>query len=392
MTDNSNEKFPTGRAVPYLFYLYAFSSCISITATNAILALLVLVFLFDWWKTKSIGVVRKDFSLFATIYLWKGVSLIANALTVRIYRVWDLWNKVPYMVIGRYRISGGELRKTLHILFIANSLLVFYAILQRFYNVREIYKPLFYGSRMEGYFGNALHYGGYIAIVLVLCLSLIFFYERRFAVYLPFLIAGLMMSETRSYFIGSVLAVLLLAYLKSWRALASTLALLPVVLIAGANIFPGFSDRLSSILLKSSWQVRMDYWPVVWETIKEYPAFGVGYIEFSSRLKPLENTGVIGNAAHAHNLYLQELVEGGPIGLLLVTLTMVWFVRKYYRHFREGDDRLFSATSMGLSASFITLMIAGMGEYNFGAAVIWLLLTFLMGICGAYRNSIGGSP
>lgn len=388
MSNNSGVHGPISKTIPYLLYLYAFTSCISIAGTNAVLALLAFIFLVDWWKTKSIGNVRKDFSLFAAIYGWKGITLIVNAMAVKVYRVRELWDKIPYLVIGKYRISDYDLLKTLHVLFITNSLLIIYAFLQRFFNVDYIFKPLFYGNRMEGYFGNALHYGGYISIVLLLCLSLSLFYRIDFLLYLPFLIAGLIISESRSYYIGSVVAVLVLAYFKSRRALASTLALIPVILIIGATVFPGFSERLSSIFKASSWQVRLDYWPVAWEIYKESPVFGVGYNEFSNRLKPLEEAGVIGNASHAHNLYLQELVEGGPVGLLLITFVMVWFVRKYYLLSRRNNDRLFSAMSMGLSLSFLTLMIAGMGEYNFGAAVVWLLLTFLMGICEAYRNGL----
>lgn len=386
MTNNSGEYSPTNKIVPYLLYLYALVSCISIAGTNTILAFIVLIFLVDRWKTKSIGNIRKDFSLFAAIYGWKAITLMVNALTSRIYRVRELWDKLPYLVISKYRISGSELYKMLHVLFIANSLLVVYAVLQRFFNVHEIYKPLFYGTRMEGYFGNSLHYGGYIAIVLLICLSVSIFYKYRFSLYLPFLTAGLMMSSSRSYYMGVIVSVILVAYFKSKRALASSLVLVPVILVIGMNVLPGLSERLSSILQESSWKVRLDYWPVVWETTKEYPVFGVGFTEFSSRLKSLAEAGVVGSAAHAHNLYLQELVEGGPIGFLLITFTMVWFIRKYYLSFRSSDDQLLCGMSLGLSASFIALMVAGAGEYNFGSAVIWMLLTFLMGICEAYRN------
>lgn len=389
MSNNSGGHGPVSKTIPYLLYLYAFTSCISIAGTNGVLALLALIFLVDWWKTKSVGNVRKDFSLFAAIYGWKGITLMVNGLATKLYRVRELWDKVPYLVISKYRISDYELRKTLHVLFATNSLLVIYAILQKYFNVDYIFKPLFYGGRMEGYFGNALHYGGYISIVLLLCLSLSLFYRIDFLLYLPFLIVGLIISETRSYYIASVAAVLVLAYLKSRRALAAAaLVLIPVILIIGITVSTSFSTRLFSLFNASSWQVRLDYWPVVWETYKEYPVFGVGYNEFSIRLKSLEEAGVIGNASHAHNLYLQELVEGGPVGLLLITFVMIWFVRKYYLLFRRNNDRLFSAMSIGLSLSFLTLMIAGMAEYNFGAAVIWLLLTFLMGICEAYRNGL----
>ena len=392
MPNNSGESGSSSKTILYLLYFYAFISCISIAGTNGALAFIALLFLIDWWKTKSIGNIRKDFSLFAAIYGWKGITLMVNALITKVYRVRELWDKVPYLVISKYRISGNELRKILHILFITNSILIIYAFLQRYFNVPEIYKSLLDGTRMEGYFGNALHYGGYITIVLLICLSLILFYRVQFAIYLPILLAGLILSGCRGYFISVIVVVLVLAYFKSRRALASALLVVPVILIIGVNVSPDLSTRLSSIFQKSTWQVRLDYWPVVWEIYKEYPVFGVGYDEFSSRLGPLVEAGVVRNASHAHNIYLQELVEGGPIGLFLITFTMIWFVRKYYLSFKRSDDRLLSGMSLGLSVSILALMVAGFGEYNFGTAVIWLLLTFLMGICEAYRNSLNPAP
>jgi len=132
----------------------------------------------------------------------------------------------------------------------------------------------------------------------------------------------------------------------------------------------------------------MAYWPPAWEAYKDFPVFGVGYKEFTKFLKPLAEAGIVQHAAHDHNLYLQELVEGGPIGLFLMIFTLVYFIRKYYLSFKQNSDRLLSGMSLGVSLSFLILMIGGAAEVNFGTAVIWLLLTFLMGICEAYGNGL----
>lgn len=373
--------------IPYLLYFYAFASCTSIAATNGALALIALLFLIDWWKTKKVGNIKKDFSLFAVIYGWKGITLMVNALTPQVYKVQKLWDKLPYLVIGKYSVTSAQLQRTLHVLFITNSLLVLYAIGQKLFHLPIIYKHLF-AERMEGYFGNALHYGGYISIVFILCLSISLFYEKRFSVYLPFLVAGIMMSGSRIYFIGSIVAVLLVSYLKSWKTALSSVAFTAASLSIGSYIDPYFRERLLSIFLKSTLDIRMAYWPPAWETYKEFPVFGVGYNEFTKFLKPLAEAGIVKHAAHDHNLYLQELVEGGPIGLFLMLLTLVYFMRKYYLSFKRDKDRLFSGFSLGVSASFFILAIGGTAEVNFGTAVIWLLLTFLMGICEAYGNNL----
>lgn len=382
------------RIAAYLLYLYAFASCISIAGTNGVLALLAVVFLVDWWNKKSAGDVRKDFSLFAIIYGWKGITLIANGLVTKLHRVRELWDKIPYLVIGRCRISENQLNSTLHVLFITNSLLVIYAIGQKVFHLPAIYQALFDGSRMIGYFGNSMHYSGYIAIVLVLSLCLALFYRAGFAIYVPFLVAGLLMGGSRIYIFAVIVCVFLISLIKSKKAFMGASILVLVIIVTIVNLWPALPARFSSAFDasgSSSWKVRQAYWPVAWKAYKEHPLFGVGYHEFSNYLKPFAEAGIVRHPAHAHNLYLQELVEGGPVGFLLMVVTMIYFTRKYYLFFKASANKLLSGMSLGVSISFLILIIAGTAEYNFGAAVLWLLLTFLMGICEAYKNGLNNA-
>lgn len=390
MTNNSGGYGPTIKIIPYLLYLYAFAVCISISVTHIVFSLIVILFLIDWWKTKSIGNVQKDFSLFAAIYGWKGITLLANGLIMKVYRIKEIWYKMPYLVIGRYRISGNQLNKILHILFIINSLLVVYAVLQEYLNVPEIYYPLFENSsRMRGYLENPNYYAGHMAIALMICLALTLFYRSGFLIYIPFLLSGLIMSGSRSYFAVCILAVLLLAYIKSRKAFMLISSVIPLFLIIGFSIFPMVSNRMSSALINYDLFIRMSYWFTAWDVYKDHALFGVGFKEFFiNYIHSYVSKEIVPFEGNAHNLYMQELVEGGPIGLLLVIFVMSYFVRKYYLSFSRSDDQLFSAMSLGISISFLALMMIGITEAHFEFPALWLLLTFLMGICEAYRNGL----
>lgn len=379
----------------YIIYFYAVASCLSIAGTNAALVLLVLAFLASSWKTKSWEGPVNDFYLFAAVYGWKGVTLVANGAAMKIYRVRELWDKLPYWMVARCKIEKNSLEKTFHVLFITNSLLVVYAILEKHADFPFIYQSLFMKAeqaRMVGYFGTPMHYGGYISLVLILCLAIAVFYDRKYYLYLPFLFGGLILSGTRSYYVGVILALLLLTYRKSIRALLYTAIIMPVLLTLSFIVSPGFAERAMSIFSSESYAIRAAYWPVSLQMFRENPFFGVGFEEFTDRVLEMGDAGLVDNPSHAHNIYLNELAEGGVIGFLLISFMMAYFTWKYYKNVSNEGDRLFLGLNIAISASFLNLMVAGFFEYNFGTAVIWLFITFIMGLAESYRTNVLKSP
>ena len=375
----------------YIIYFYAVSSCLSIAGTNGALGLLLLLFLVDAWKMKKWEWPANDFSLFTAIYGWKGVTLIANGAILKIYRVREIWDKLPYWIVARCKIDKNSLEKTLHILFAINVTLVVYALLEKYAVLPFIYQSLYMTGdkiRILGYFGTPMHYGGYISLVVILCLSIAVFYNKRFYLYHPHLIVGLIISGTISYFIGVTLAALMITYRQSIRTLLYTVIVIPTVLVIFFVSDSSFAERAMFIFSGKSFEVRAAYWPVSWQMFKENPFFGIGYDEFTDTVIKMGDAVKIDNPSHAHNIYLNELAEGGVIGFLLITITMAYFVWKYFKSFGHKDDKLYTGMNMALSASFLNLMIAGIFEYNFGTAVIWLFITFIMGLAESYRINV----
>jgi O-antigen ligase len=309
---------------------------------------------------------------------------------MKIYRVRELWDKLPCLVLGDAGINRKTLEKTAHVLFSVNTALVVYAILQKYGGLLAVDQPLIrYDHRMVGYFGHPLHYGGYISIVLLMALALSLFHERRFAAYLPLLLAGLVLSGSRSYFIGISVAGFILMGLKSRKIVLVSAAIAPVAALITVFIYPDFGERISSAALHESFTVRMEFWSLAWQAFLAHPFFGLGYEEFSNYLIPYLEKGMVVNHAHAHNLYLQELADGGIVGGALIVATFIYFIRKYYLCFVKYEDPLLKSFAIGICTSYICLAVAGITEYNFGAAVVWLLLTFLMGLAESYKNTTG---
>ncbi len=393
-----NDKNYLNKKFSYLLYLGAFSSCISIAGSNGVLAFMCLFFVLDIYRTRNWKGSNLDFSVFTAIYSWKAFTALIKGFYAEIIEVRELWDKLPSLLIGRFPMSKEIILRTLHLLFVTNSLLVVYALLQRYADFPELYQKLFFAQnldvgkwRMIGYFGHPLHYGGFISIVILSCVSLSLFYKRYFAYYLPFLLAGVVLSGSRSYFLGITIAVFVLSFFKSKRTFVASFFLIPASFGIGTLLLPYFRERLVRVFEMKDLDVRFKFWKVAWDSFLENPIFGVGYEQFSKILEPLYKVGYIPHTAHAHSLYMQELAEGGFVGLALMLAMLVYFISKYIKFSIHEEDTLLKALFLGLSVTFVNIAFAGIFEYNFGAAVVWIQLTFMMGLTESYRKWLSRS-
>lgn len=370
----------------YLVYLGALSIPISISGSYLVLILMTALFLKDIYRHRETRRIPKDFFMFIVIYGWKGVSTVVNGIFSKLPDLGDIVNKIALVLIGFYRIGPKETEKSLHILYSANSFVIVYGLLQKYFDAPAVYQKLYTTilyERFIGYYGHPLHYGGVISFVIITCFAIAIFHNKKFAYYLPVLLTGLAMSGSRSYFLGVAGAILVITAWKSRKVLLYTTLSIPLFFITYSAIFPAFKDRLFN-RIQFDLAGRLKYWEVAWDTFKENPFFGIGYEQFTYVLRPLFEQRIVSLPAHAHNLYMQELAEGGLVGLILIIFMVVYFSRKYYLLFMvENENPLLKAMYVGLLGCFINLALAGIFEYNFGAAMVWIQLTFLMGLTEA---------
>src|SRR5262249_45811964 len=123
---------------------------------------------------------------------------------------------------------------------------------------------------------------------------------------------------------------------------------------------------------------RMQVWSRVLPLAAEFPVWGTGFgtfehVEPLTRVLP-DNPAVAYD--HAHNEYLETLVEGGGVGLALA-LAAVAFVSRYgYRAVRRSPPAT-AALALGALFAFTTLVLHSAGDFGLRLPAIVLLATVL---------------
>jgi putative inorganic carbon (HCO3(-)) transporter len=182
---------------------------------------------------------------------------------------------------------------------------------------------------------------------------------------------ALLLTLTRSAWLGWLVAVSVLLVLKWPRALALAV---PVLVFAAVlmplSIFSrgvsSFSTRQSSNLDR----IRMVQAGV--EIIKDYPLLGIGPANMKE-VYPLyrKHDAPRFRIPHLHNNVVQLWAERGILALAAYVLLNVLFLRECWRAWRGSGSRF---AEIGV-AIVVALGVAGLFEFNFGdTEVFWILL------------------
>ncbi|MFC1634698.1 O-antigen ligase family protein [Planctomycetota bacterium] len=166
---------------------------------------------------------------------------------------------------------------------------------------------------------------------------------------------------------------LVLCLLK-WR---KYLVLAPVIMILLPLIFPGPVERMlkgfgeidvagqSAIDSSSVTSGRMEIWPYVIDKISESPIVGYGRLAMR-RTGLYDQMTLKGHTGftHAHNMYLETLLDNGILGSLPIFL--FWgIVVIYSARLFKSDNRLYSVVG-GFALSLVLVQLfAGIGSQHF---------------------------
>jgi len=378
----------------YLLYAFAVATVLPMSATSIVLGLLLIVFCKNLMqKTIRLDDFKRDSLLYVVLFMWKAFTRTLATSVREIPRVKGAWDRVPYIVIGFYKIHREQALRILHILFLANAIIVVYALAQMFMEIPALYKPLFYedSGRMGGYFGHPNQYGGCISIIFIVNICLSLYQDKKFLWYAPFLLAGIVAAGSRGYFLSVFACIIIIliipalsgSYKRMLKYSAVTLAALALIVVT----VPWFSQRIASIFSLEQNVYRLNFWKISWNVFLEHPLVGVGSGMLPGYLAPFEKQGLIDNTAHAHSLYLQALAEDGIPGFILVVGAHLYFLIKYFRVFSRSAEPLLKALSLAVTLSFVNLLVAGVFENNFGAAIVAMNLNFVMGVLEGYRSA-----
>jgi O-antigen ligase len=240
--------------------------------------------------------------------------------------------------------------------------------------------------RIHGFVGHYMTYSGLLMGVGLLALAGFLFSAPRSRYrwfYLgSFLLiqSALVLSLTRSAWIGTVVAGVLLLFLKDWKLLF----LAPLLAAVAAVFLTGDVERriVSFVRPDTSGWDRLYMIEAGSRIVRNHPFLGVGP-EMVSEVYPIyvEPDARRHDNPHLHNNLVQVAAERG----LPALIAFLWFVgaslylavRELRKAPREGTARALAA---GALAVLVSGVVAGLFEYNFGDSEFQMLFLFAMSI------------
>jgi O-antigen ligase len=266
-------------------------------------------------------------------------------------------------------------------------------------------------SSMASSFGNGQLFSGFLLLLLPLLVVLAFDEAepiRKIAAQTALILTApaLVLAQTRSSWIGALVALAVLGYLSYSSMPPGSLArhrhriVAPVVIVVGAlGLFLVASQTLPMVRARAAtlgnatrdpslgWRVEM--WKGAWQLIRERPLFGWGIGTFPLEqtrtvpfAKPLESVLHAGPTLQeeAHNEYLQTAAEMGLLGLGLYLWILGAFFVYGIRALRRNERGLRYLVLMGCLAAIAGQAVDALSNPAWRFADVSFLFWLVMGL------------
>jgi O-antigen ligase len=218
--------------------------------------------------------------------------------------------------------------------------------------------------------------------MLVICAAVarLLFYPRTViwpAVALPALLVALAVTNTRNAWIGAFLAMMCLAAIRNWKLIA----LPPVLALVAFMIAPGAVQQRAFSIVDPSDPSNVDrivMWKIGADMVRDYPLLGVGpemiQRKYEEYRRPYPEAVNAVNP-HLHNNPIQIAAERG----LPALAAWLWFIgAALWEVWRQLRARVAPAVAAAGLAAVISMLAAGMFEYNFGDSEFLMLFLGLI--------------
>jgi O-antigen ligase len=233
-------------------------------------------------------------------------------------------------------------------------------------------------KRPTGLLSHYMTYSG--VLMLVTCAAaarLIFFPKQALwpAIAVPALLLALVFTQSRSAWVGALVAIGLLLGIRRFRLIIIVPAIVLVFFVLAPAVL---KQRAYSIFdpHEGSNRSRLQMLAIGTRVVRDHPLFGVGpnmiervYPDY----RPADAVDPVN--VHLHNVPMQIAAERG----LLALAAWLWFVavalRDLWRQLVRGPAQALAATGL---AAVVAMLAAGLFEYNFGDSEFLLLFLGLI--------------
>jgi putative inorganic carbon (HCO3(-)) transporter len=241
------------------------------------------------------------------------------------------------------------------------------------------------GRRPQGTLGHYMTYSGLLMLVICVALARVLFSqrERTWAVLvMPALLVAVAVTLSRNAWVGACVAAALLFSLKDFRLLA----VLPVVAAVFFGIAPTtMQARFVSIFNKADNLDRVAMMQEGMHMVRDHPVLGVGPNMVQALYEEYRVPFAVQKVnPHLHNVPLQIAAERGLPALAAWLGFIVLLLVELGRRFRAGRQRFLTSVAL---ASVVSMLAAGMFEYNFGDSEFLMLFLILVTLPFAVERS-----
>ncbi len=235
--------------------------------------------------------------------------------------------------------------------------------------------------RIQGSLGHWMTYSGLLLLVTVATAArLVFGTKDRVwpALIMPALLVAIVVTSTRSAWVGAFVALSILFALRDFRLVAAVPVLVAGVLaIVLALAPPALTARVYSVanVKDPSSSDRIAMLHAGTRIVRDYPLTGVGLNNTKKIYQMYRDRDALDwPAPHVHNVPMQIAVERGLPALAVWLWFVVALTIDLFRRFRQDADRVLPAAALGTVAA---MLAAGMFEYNFGDSEFLLMFLTL---------------
>ncbi|MEK6630798.1 MAG: O-antigen ligase family protein [Acidobacteriota bacterium] len=382
-------RFRLEQVAVWSLYLFVGALQLSIFAAQVLLTVVAVC----WIGLLITSRVRFEAPAFFTPLMLYGVlTLVATAFSVEPWTsLRDDKQLLLYVVVpaATYAIArGSRARTAVTVIITVGAASAVVGLIQ--YGVLH-YNNL--GQRPQGPFGHYMTYAGVLMMVGTAAAARVFFDTRDRmwpAIVLPALLAALVLTFTRSAWVGASAALALLLVMRDFR-LVGALPVLVALFVALAP--PQVTERFYSMFdLRDP--TNRDRVAMLHEGVRMIgadPLTGMGPNMVERMYVRYRDTDAVERVnPHLHNVPMQIAAERGVPALA----AWLWFVGSAIAGlaalWREGRQKSLVATGLGAIAG---MLAAGMFEHNFGNSIFLMLFLVLITLpFAATRGSTPESP
>ena len=233
--------------------------------------------------------------------------------------------------------------------------------------------------RPSATFSNPNLYGYVCELMILLAVFALIVQRKRHSFYWIVILAnmsGILLSGCRSAWIatfgGTIILFICLKRYKSFYASVSLIPITGLFLYFNQQLIPRVSDISETITTRS------EIWKTAYYAIRTFPLFGNGFLSYRYISAGVGMAHASGGQiiAHAHNIFLDMLVNFGIIGSLFALIFCVYALRLCIKSLPYNPS-----AAIGI-AVFVALMIHGITDvpvWGFHTGTITMLLITLAG-------------